>query len=49
MVMTLGNFEMEGKTFLFVCFFNCCSMWYLAPRPGIKTRPPELEVQSLNH
>ena len=52
MVITLGNFGGEGETFF---FFNLtmpglsCSMRDLAPRPGIETRPPELEVQSLNH
>ena len=53
MVITLGNFGVEGETFFF--FFNLtmpglsCSMWDLAPRSGIETRPPELQVQSLNH
>ena len=26
-----------------------CSMWNLAPRPGIEPSLPELRVQSLNH
>ena len=26
-----------------------CSMWDLDPQPGLKPRPPALEMQSLNH
>ena len=40
----------KKKSLIYLAVSDCsCGMWDLLPWPGIKPRPPALEVQSLGH